>query len=135
VLYTIGISIFLIYALILEFFGSVDWTMVLANFVALWFLGAAFIAVTLFISSLTENQIIAAIVGFISLMVLYLIDSIATMIPVEFISKILTNLSFYSKYNEFVGGLFNLSSVLFYLSTAVLFNFFTARVFEKRRWS
>lgn len=135
VLYTIGISIFLIYALILEFFGSVDWTMALANFVALWFLGAAFIAVTLFISSLTENQIIAAIVGFISLMVLYLIDSIATMIPVEFISKILTNLSFYSKYNEFVGGLFNLSSVLFYLSTAVLFNFFTARVFEKRRWS
>lgn len=135
VLYTIGISIFLLFALILEFFGSVAWASVLSNFLALWFLGAAFIAVTLFVSSLTENQIVSAIVGFIALMILFMIDSIATMIPVEFISKVLTNLSFYSRYNEFVNGLFNLSSVMFYVSVAVLFNFFTVRVFEKRRWS
>ncbi|MDO5560447.1 MAG: ABC transporter permease subunit [Oscillospiraceae bacterium] len=135
ILYTIGISMFLVYALILEFFGSVSWSIVLSNFVALWFLGAAFVAVTLFISSLTENQIIAAVVGFLALMIFYLLDSIATMIPVKFISTILTNLSFYSKYNEFVNGLFNLSSVLYFISAAVVFNFLTVRVFEKRRWS
>ncbi len=135
VLYTIGISIFLLYALILEFYGSVVWASVLSNFLALWFLGASFIAVTLFVSSLTENQIVSAIVSFISLLILFLIDSIATMIPVEFISEILKNLSFYSRYNEFVNGLFNLSSVMFFISVTVLFNFFTVRVFEKRRWS
>ncbi|MBP1565652.1 MAG: ABC transporter permease subunit [Oscillospiraceae bacterium] len=135
VLYTIGISIFLLFALILEFFGSVAWASVLSNFLALWFLGAAFIAVTLFVSSLTENQIVSAIVGFIALMILFMIDSIASMVPVKFIADVLTSLSFYSRYNEFVNGLFNLSSVMFYISVAVLFNFFTVRVFEKRRWS
>lgn len=134
-LYTIGISIFLVYALILEFFGGVVWSTVLSNFVALWLLGAAFIAVTLFISSLTENQIISAIVGFISLLILYLMDAIASAVKVEFIANILKDLSFYARYNEFVTGLFNLSSVLFFISVAVVFNFLTVRVFEKRRWS
>ena len=134
-LYTIGISIFLVFGLILEFFGTVAWASVLSNFVALFFLGAAFIAVTLFVSTLTENQVISAILGFLSLLVLYLMDSIASAISVEFISDILKTLSFYSRYNEFVTGLFNLSSVLFFVSVAVVFNFLSVRVFEKRRWS
>ena len=134
-LYTIGISIFLVFGLILEFFGTVAWASVLSNFVALFFLGAAFIAVTLFVSTLTENQGISAILGFLSLLVLYLMDSIASAISVEFISDILKTLSFYSRYNEFVTGLFNLSSVLFFVSVAVVFNFLSVRVFEKRRWS
>ena len=134
-LYTIGISIFLVFGLILEFFGTVAWASVLSNFVALFFLGAAFIAVTLFVSTLTENQVISAILGFLSLLVLYLMDSIASAISVEFISDILKTLSFYSRYNEFVTGLFNLSSVLFFVSVAVVFNFLAVRVFEKRRGS
>ena len=129
------ISIFLLFALIIEFFGGVVWATVLSNFVALFFLGAAFIAVSLFVSTLTENQIISAILGFLALLVLYLIDSIANAVNVEFISKILKTLSFYARYNEFVTGLFNLSSVLFFVSVAVVFNFLSVRVFEKRRWS
>lgn len=135
VLYTIGIAIFFIYALILEFFGTVAWASVLSNIFGIWFLGAAFIAVTLFVSSLTENQIISAIVGFISLLILYLIDSVANMINIDAIANVISSLSFYTRYNEFVNGLFNLSSVLFYVSAAVIFNFLTVRVFEKRRWS
>lgn len=137
VLYTIGIAIFLLQALILEYFGSVTWNLVLSNFAALWFLGAAFISVTLFVSSLTENQIIAAIIGFISLFILYLIDAVAEVVPakVSFIGDILHKLSFQTRYNEFVSGLFNFSSIMFFISTAVLFNFFTVRVFEKRRWN
>jgi ABC-2 type transport system permease protein len=134
-LYTIGISIFLLFALIIEFFGGAVWATVLSNFAALFFLGAAFIAVSLFVSTLTENQIISAVLGFISLLILYLIDSVADAVNVEFISNILKTLSFYKRYNEFVTGLFNLSSVIFFISVAVVFNFLSVRVFEKRRWS
>ncbi len=134
-LYTIGISIFLVFALIIEFFGGVVWATVLSNFVALFFLGAAFISVSLFVSSLTENQIISAILGFLSLLILYLMDSIAYAVKIKFVADILKNLSFYTRYNEFVTGLFNLSSVLFFVSVAVVFNFLSVRVFEKRRWS
>ena len=62
-------------------------------------------------------------------------DSAATLVNIEFIAKLLMSLSFYSRYAEFTSGLFNLSSVLFYVSTVVIFLFLTVRVYEKRRWS
>lgn len=134
-LFTIGISIVFVYGFILSLFGTVAWLTLLSNFIALFLLGAAFSAVGVFISSLTENQVIAAVGGFVCLMMLYMIDVIAYSVNVTWLQNFLYDMSFYSRYYEFTCGIFNLSSVLFYLSTAVLFNFFTVRVFEKRRWS
>ena len=121
--------------MILSFFGEVAWGIVFANFLALFLLGAAFIAVGLFVSALTENQIIAAVGGFVALMLLYMIDVVASYVKVEAVAHVLTSLSFYTRYYEFTCGLFNLPSVLFYISTAVIFNFLTVRVFERRRWA
>lgn len=134
-LYTIGISIFLLYALVIEYLKEAQWATVISNVVALWLLGAAFIAVTLFVSTFTENQIVAAILGFLSLMFLYLLDAVSYTVKNEFVSDILDSLSFYQRYSEFVNGIFNLSSVLFYISVAVLFNFLSVRSFERRRWN
>ena len=78
---------------------------------------------------------IAAVGSFVCLMMLYMIDVIASTVNVTWLQDFLYDMSFYSRYYEFTCGIFNLSSVLFYISTAVLFNFFTVRVFEKRRWS
>lgn len=134
-LYTAGLCITLVYGLILNYFGEVIWGMVIANFLAMFLLGAAFIAVGVFVSSLTENQITSAVASFLVLMILYLIDQIASLISVEFIKNALMSLSFYTRYLEFTMGVFNLSSVVFYISVAFIFNFFTVRVLEKRRWS
>ncbi|MBE6859776.1 MAG: ABC transporter permease [Ruminococcus sp.] len=134
-LYTMGISIIFVYALILSYFGAVLWTTVIANFLALFLLGAAFIAVGLFVSSLTENQMSSAVASFLALMLLYMIDSIASLFQTEAIKNVLVSLSFYTRYMEFTMGMFNLSSVIFYISAAFLFNFFSVRVLEKRRWS
>jgi ABC-2 type transport system permease protein len=134
-LYTMGISIIFVYALILSYFGAVLWTSVLANFLALFLLGAAFIAVGLFVSSLTENQMSSAVASFLALMLLYMIDSLAALFQSETIKDIFVALSFYTRYMEFTMGMFNLSSVIFYISAAFLFNFFSVRVLEKRRWS
>lgn len=133
-LYIIAESIVFIYALILSYYGTVVWSTLLGNYIAMLFLGAAFIAVGVFISSMTENQMASAVASFLALMLLYFIDSIGSLIPVDFISDILTSLSFYTRYMEFTMGIFNLSSVVFYLSAAFIFNFLTVRVFEKRRW-
>lgn len=133
-LFVIAESIVFIYAVILSYFGNVVWSTLLANYLAMLLLGAAFIAVGLFISSLTENQMASAVASFLALMLLYMIDSIGSGISIEFIKNLFTSLSFYTRYIEFTMGIFNLSSVVFYLSTAFLFNFFTVRVLEKRRW-
>ena len=134
-LFVIATSIVFIYAMFLSYFGTVTWSTLLGNYFAMLLLGAAFIAVGTFISSLTENQMASAVASFLALMLLYMIDSIGSNISVEFIQKLFTSLSFYSRYIEFTMGLFNLSSVVFYISAAFLFNFFTVRVLEKRRWS
>ena len=134
-MYIMGISIVFVYALILSYFGDVSWNIIISNYAALFFVGSAFIAVTMFVSSLTENQVVAAVFGILLLMVLYLLDFIAGYVKMDFIANTLNSLSFYTKYYEFTCGIFNLSSVLFFISTAVIFNFLTVRVFEKRRWS
>ena len=136
-LFVIASSIFPVYGLIIEYFGSAAWATIISNYVALLLLGAAYIAICLFISSLTENQIVSAVASFIILMLMYLIDYIASIVPekLSFVQKILSGISFNSRYYEFTMGIFNLSSVLFFISVIVLFNFFTVRIFEKRRWS
>ena len=127
-MYIFGVSIVLIYALIISYFGSVDWGILFSNYLALILLGAAFIAIGMFISSLTENQVVAAVGGICSLLFLCLVDILTNYISIDFITDFLNSISFYNKYYEFTCGIFNLSSVLFYISTAVIFNLLTFSV-------
>jgi ABC-2 type transport system permease protein len=136
VIYEIGIAVLFLYAVILSFFGAVAWGIVVANILSLFLVGAAFISVTTFISSLTENQVVAAVLGIIALLALYMLDVVAQYVDsVPVLPTVLNALSFYTRYSNFTAGLFDPASVLFYISTAVVFNFLTVRVFEKRRWS
>ncbi len=134
-IYAIGVCMTLVYAIVISFFGVVAWLEVLGTVVGLLLVGAAFIAVGILISSLTENQVIAAVGGFACMLALYLISSIASIIPVEWIADIITKLSFSSRYYDFTYGIFDFSNVLFFISATVIFIFLTIRVLERRRWS
>lgn len=135
VLYTIALLMPFVYALILSSYGVVEWGIVFANFLALFLLGGAFIAVGLLISALTENQIAAAVASFVVLMLLYMMDMIASLANVAWVTKLIGWISFYRKYYAITCGLFNVSTVVFYISAAAVFNYLTIRVFERRRWS
>jgi ABC-2 type transport system permease protein len=134
-LFIIAESVVFIYSIIIALCGQVVWSTLLGNYFAMLFLGAAFIAIGLFISSLTENQMASAVIGIFVLFMLYLMDSLAVNIPVEFIQKALIAASFYSRYIELTRGVFDLSTIVYFISIAVLFNFFTVRVLDKRRWA
>lgn len=133
-LYIIAESVIFIYSLILAYLGDVVWPSLLGNYFAMLFLGAAFIAVGLFISSLTENQMAAAVASMLALFVLYLFDSLASNVSIDFIRKIMLSFSFYSRYLEFTRGVFDLTAVIFFISVAFIFNFLTVRILDKRRW-
>lgn len=135
IIYAISLASMLVFALILTFFGTPDWTVILGNLIGLFLLGAALIAIGMFISALTENQVIAAIGGFVVAIFVTLIDTIARAIPIDFISKIIASMSFNSHYNNFTVGILDLSGVVFFLSVISLFVFLTTRIFEKKRWS
>lgn len=134
-LYTIGLVMPFFYAMILSKYGVVEWGIVFSNFLALFLMGAAFISIGELISALTENQIAAAVMTFISLMLLYLIDVIASNLNEGILQTVLNRLSFFRKYMAITCGLFNVSTIIFYISFAVVFNYLTIRVFERRRWS
>ncbi len=134
-IYAIGVAMTLIYAVVVSFFGAVSWMEVLGNVVGLLLVGAAYIAVGVLISALTENQVIAAVGTFACCLALYLISAIAAIIPVDWISKIFSELSFSDRYTTFTYGIFDFSNVLFFISATVIFLFLTVRVLERRRWS
>ncbi len=135
IIYCIALAITVVYSIILAVYETPEWSVVVGNIFGALLLGAALIAIGVFISSLTENQLIAAIGSFAVMMFIMMIDSFAALIPVEFISNILLKLSFMTRYTDFVNGILNFANVLFFLSIAVIFNFFTVRVLEKKRWS
>lgn len=127
--------IFLVYGIVLGCFASVNWAIILGNIVGMLLLGSLCIAAGLFVSTLTENQMIAA-VGSIGLNIAFiLIDSFASVMPTKLLQDIFYSLSFFSKYNEFTIGIFSLSNIFFFASVAFIFLFLTVRVLEKRRWA
>ena len=86
-LFVIAESVVFIYSIILAYLGDVVWSTLLGNYFAMLFLGSAFIAVGLFISSLTENQMASAVASMLALFVLYLFDSLASNISNEIVRK------------------------------------------------
>lgn len=148
VLYTVAVAIFPVYGMILSLFGEVPWSTTFGTVIGLFLLGAAFISIGVFVSSLTENVVVAAVLAIVFNLVFLIMDTISSLISginienadgvnkvFAAIGKGIKYLSFNDKYNEFTTGVFNVSSVLFYLSIVAVFNFLTIRVLEKRRWS
>ena len=133
--FTLGFSATLIYALVLEGFGSCEWAIYFSNLLGMLLLGLALISIGAFVSSLTENQVVAAIGGFAVTLVLVFVDTLASVFTTGWISTILKSLSVYTRYNDFSLGVINFSDIIFFLSVCAIFVFLTVRVFEKKRWS
>lgn len=127
--------IFILYALIISGFTSPDWAVFFSTFLGIMLLGAAMIAVDMFISALTESQIIAATVSIGIGILLNRLGDLAEFINTEWVTTVINKISFDKHFSNFVTGLINLPSIVYYLSVAALFLFLCARVFEKRRWS
>jgi len=133
--YTCAVAVTVVYAIIVSGYADVDWLVIIGNVVGLELFGASFVAVGIFCSSLTENQIVAAVISFITTLALTMLTIVANMISWEPAQKVLSTLSFYDRYSGFTYGMFDLSNVLFFISAIAVFLFFTVRVLEKRRWS
>jgi len=133
--YCLGVAITLVYAIVIAAFAPPDWTVVFGNVLGMLLLGAALIAIGMFISALTENQVIAAVGGFAVGFSLILVNSLASLITIDWLKKFVSGLSFMERYDEFTNGILDISNIFFFVSVCAVFVFFTVRVIEKRRWS
>lgn len=130
----IAMTIGLIPAIVVGAFGDPSWGLIFGNYLGSLLYGAAMVSIGVFLSSLTESQIVAAIATFGVSVFLMVIDSVASSAG-AFVVKLVSWISFSSRYTPFTQGIFDLTSVVFYLSVVVIFNFITARRLESRRWS
>ena len=116
-------------------YGEPNTAQLIGHSVGILLLGGAYIAVGVFVSSLTENQLIAAIGSMAMLFAFVMVNTISVYINVAFIRNILGWLSVLERYNPFGNGIFDFSCIFYYFSMAAIFLFATIRIFEKRRWS
>ena len=133
--FLISIAGTLIAAFIASFYGYTDWPVVIGNFLGLFLLGAAQIAICLFLSSVTESQMIAAILGFAVSMFLMLLDTVSYVVSSRVMQTVFSYISFNERYSPFTLGIVELKNVVFFLSVACLFCSFSIAVLERRRWS
>lgn len=87
-LFLITLAITFIYPLILSLFGTVSYPEIITGYIGIFLLGSAFIAIGIFISSLTENIIISAVLTFAAVLWIMLMDTITTMLPKDYVSGI-----------------------------------------------
>ena len=135
ILFALCSLIFVVYALVISFFTTPDWAVVLCTYFGLLLLGAALIAIDVFISVLTESMIISAVAGMGVGLLIYMLSNLSSYITVDWIATIVKKIDFLTYYTNFTYGMLNLTDIVFFLSVTGLFLFFTARVLEKRRWS
>ena len=102
--------------------------------IGLILVGAVFIALGLFISSLTENQLSAAVITVASIAFMLLVGIFNEYIGSTFIRSVLNWVSVLSRFDRFAYGLFDFAALLYYVSLAGVFLFLSVRVYEKRRW-
>ena len=114
---------------------AIDGTPSMGKDILLLVIGAAFIAVGVFLSSVTENQLIAAVSSITVIGLLILISFLADQIPVVWVRTVIDWFSVMSRYAPFTNGLLDISAIIYYVSFAAVFLFLTVRVYEKRRWS
>ncbi len=119
---------------ILYLYADVETATLFGNFLAVLLLGMTFISVGVFVSSLTENQLAAAIGTVGILLFLMLIGLLNSLIPAYWLRFLLSTVSVFSRFQNFTQGVFDLSALFYYLSITAVFLFLTVRIFDKRRW-
>lgn len=97
-------------------------------------IGAAFIAIGLFISSLTENQIVSAVVSIGVFALIMASSAFAANINNTLLRVVVKWFSVMDRFIGFQRGVFDITALIYYISLTTVFLFLTVRVYEKRRW-
>ena len=103
---------------------------------AMLLVGTVFVSIGLFVSSLTENQLSAAI-GTIAIILGFLaIGLIGSFIPSEYaVRYVFDFISIFTRFQAFTAGYLDVAALIYYISVAFIFVYLTVRIYDRRRYS
>ena len=133
----IGLGMLFVYAIVLAANGvTLNWIQICGNYLGLMLLGGMVISIGLLISSLTESQLIAALGTAVVSLCLLLVDSLVSMVSSnEVLAAIVNFLSVNNRYNNFAIGVIQYDDIVFFVSMQALFLFLTVRILDRKRWN
>jgi ABC-2 type transport system ATP-binding protein len=124
----------LAYVAILHFGGSPDPGPIAAAYLGTLLLGSVFISIGLFASSLTRDQIVAAVLGFLFSMAMLSMGFVQQYVQVPALEELLNYISFFSHSTDFGNGIVDTRHVVYYATLTAFFLFLTVRSVESRKW-
>ena len=122
----------LAYPIFISFLGTLDWGVVVGSYIGSILLGAAYVAIGLFASSLTRNQIIACIVGMVICAVLAIIDKMLFFIP-QSILDVVAYLSAAIHFDNVAKGIVDTRDILYFLSIVFIGLYATHLVMQEKK--
>ena len=131
--YVIMLALTLLYPAIVFYFVRLEWGPLLTGYLGLLLMGATFLAVGIFASSLTENQIVASITTFGVLLILWVIGWSAEYVGGTW-GSVLSHLSLLDHFDTFAKGIFDTKDVIYYVNFTILALFIGLKSLEARRW-
>jgi ABC-2 type transport system permease protein len=132
-LWGVMLAVSLIHMALLFVYGNPEWKPILTAYLGLLLLGGCFIALGLFISSLTKNQIVAGMVTFAVFLLLWIIEWIGSFSGPT-VDKLTTYLSIIGHFDDFSKGVIDTTHVIYYLSFITFGLFLTAKSVDSERW-
>jgi gliding motility-associated transport system permease protein len=119
------------YAVVLALYAAPDWGPIYSGYLGLLLLGATLVALGLLVSSLTANQLVAAVVSLGLFLLLWMIDTLSYLVP-DPLDTLLVNLSLLAHFTPLATGTLFLSDVGFFLTLTLAALFLSVRALARR---
>jgi ABC-2 type transport system permease protein len=132
-LYAVMLAVTWIHIGILFVYGNPEWKPIVTGYLGLLLMGASFISIGLLISSLTRNQIVAGMVTFAVLLLLWTVNWMSESAGPT-MQKILSALSITERFDDFSKGVLSVSHLVYYVSFITFGLFLTAKSVDSERW-
>ena len=116
-------------------YGNQNTAVIIGNICSVLLIGCAFIAIGVFMSSLTENQLVAAITTIATIVLFLVIGMFSSGIGFAPLRIVLDFFSIFNRFTMFTYGIIDWSALVYYASVSFVFLFLTVRVYERRRWA
>ena len=125
-----------LYFLFLIPYATVKIGLLFGNLLALLLVGMVFISIGLYVSSLTENQLAAAVGTIAIILAFLLVGLLSSLLPSSYWLRFVFDFfSIFTRFQGFVNGYFDIASLVYYLSISAIFIYMTVRVYDRRRYN
>ena len=122
------------YVAVLTRYSAIDWGPIAAGYLGVLGVGALFLALGIFASALTKNQLIAAILAFAMTFGIILLGLLESLVNDEALRSVFSYLNVLQQMEDFSKGIVDTRALVYYATMSLFFLFLTSRALEARKW-